>query len=126
MKHPFLFLGAVNAALAVVMGAFGAHGLKESLTPELLTVYGTGADYHLFHALGLLLVGLIAREDHRALVAWSGWLLLAGIVVFSGSLYILAVSGERWLGMITPIGGTAFIAGWILLAIATFGRRDTA
>ena len=116
MNQPFLFWGALNAAIAVGMGAFGAHGLKESLEPGLLAAYQTGAQYHLFHALGLLLIGVIARENRRAALSVSGWLLLGGIVLFSGSLYVLAITGERWLGMITPLGGTAFIAGWVLLA----------
>jgi uncharacterized membrane protein YgdD (TMEM256/DUF423 family) len=122
MTHPFIFWGAANAALAVAMGAFGAHGLKAALAPDLLAVYQTGAQYHIFHALGLLLVGIIASNGPRALLSWAGWLLFAGIVLFSGSLYLLAISGERWLGMITPFGGTAFIAGWVLLAIASLKR----
>ena len=123
MTHPFIFWGAAHAALAVAMGAFGAHGLKASLSPDLLAVYQTGAQYHIFHALGLLLVGVLASHRPRALVTWAGWLLFAGIVLFSGSLYVLAISGERWLGMITPFGGTAFIAGWVLLAVASLRRE---
>ena len=126
MTHPFIFWGAANAALAVAMGAFGAHGLKAALAPDLLAVYPTGAQYHIFHALGLLLVGVIASHRPGSLVTWSGWLIFAGILLFSGSLYVLAVSGERWLGMITPFGGTAFIAGWVLLALAGLKRPSGA
>ena len=104
------------------MGAFGAHGLKQGIEPALLAVYQTGAQYHLFHALGLLLVGVIARARGDRLLAVSGWLLLAGMVLFSGSLYLLAITGERWLGAITPLGGTAFILAWLLLAVAAWRR----
>jgi len=122
MTRLFLFWGAVNAALAVAMGAFGAHGLKQSIEPALLAVYQTGAQYHLFHALGLLLVGVIAPARGDRLLAVSGWMLLAGMVLFSGSLYLLAITGERWLGAITPLGGTAFILAWLLLAVAAWRR----
>jgi len=125
MTRPILFWGAVNAAVAVAMGAFGAHGLKEAIEPSLIAVYQTGAQYHIFHALGLLLVGVIARDCPSRLVNVSGWLLLAGIVLFSGSLYLLAITGVRWLGAITPFGGTAFIIAWLLLAVAVL-RRDVA
>lgn len=126
MTHRFIFWGAANAALAVAMGAFGAHGLKDAVSADLLAVYQTGAQYHVFHALGLILVGVIARETATSLMHWAGWLLFVGIILFSGSLYVLAISGERWLGMITPLGGTAFIAGWVLLAISALGRRGGA
>ena len=122
MIHPLLFWGALNAALAVAMGAFGAHGLKDSLEPGLLAAYQTGAQYHVFHALGLLAVGTIARFHPNRMVIGAGWLLFVGIVLFSGSLYALALSGERWLGMITPFGGTVFILGWLLLAIGVTRR----
>lgn len=125
MRQPFLFWGALNAALAVAMGAFGAHGLKTSLTPAMLEVYQTGAQYHIFHALGLLVVGIIARSDRRPTILASGWLLLAGIVLFSGSLYVLAITDARWLGIVTPFGGTAFIIAWLLLAIAMLGGDRT-
>src|SRR3989344_2673676 len=101
----FLIFGGINAALVVLLGAFGAHGLKERLTAEMLAVYQTGVHYHLFHALGLLAVGLVATQiPASAYLKWSGWLMLAGIVLFSGSLYVLSVSGLRWLGMVTPFG----------------------
>ena len=115
----FLILGSINAALVVLLGAFGAHGLKERLTAEMLAVYQTGVHYHLFHALGLLAVGLVATQiPASAYLKWSGWLMLAGIVLFSGSLYVLSVSGLRWLGMVTPFGGLAFILSWTLFVIA--------
>lgn len=113
----FIVIGAIAMALGVVLGAFGAHGLKNKLTPDLLAVYHTGVEYHLYHALGLILVGILAVQFPQATgLKLGGWLLLAGIVIFSGSLYVLAISGVRWLGAITPIGGLAFIAGWVWVA----------
>ena len=115
----FLILGGINAALVVMLGAFGAHGLKTKLTAEMLAVYQTGVHYHLFHALGLLAVGLVATQMADSVyLKWSGWLMLVGIILFSGSLYVLSVSGLRWLGMVTPFGGVAFIAAWIVFVIA--------
>jgi len=115
----FLIVGSFNAALVVLLGAFGAHALKARLSVEMLAVYQTGVHYHLFHALGLLAVGLVAMQiSDSAYLRWSGWLMQAGIVLFSGSLYLLSVSGLRWLGMITPFGGVAFIAAWMLLVAA--------
>jgi uncharacterized membrane protein YgdD (TMEM256/DUF423 family) len=115
----FLILGGINAALVVMLGAFGAHGLKAKLTAEMLAVYQTGVHYHLFHALGLLAVGLVASQIADSVwLKWSGWLMLVGIILFSGSLYVLSVSGLRWLGMVTPFGGVAFIAAWIVFVIA--------
>lgn len=113
----FIVIGAAAMALGVVLGAFGAHGLKARLTPDLLAVYQTGVEYHLYHALGLILVGiLVVQFPHISGLKVGGWLLLAGILVFSGSLYVLAISGVRWLGAITPIGGLAFIVGWLWIA----------
>lgn len=117
----FVFLGALNAAVAVALGAFGAHALKARLPAELLAVYHTGNQYHFFHALGLMLVGLAAnRWADSALLKGSGWLMLAGIVLFSGSLYLLSFTGQRWLGAVAPLGGLAFITAWILLAAAVW------
>lgn len=102
-----------------MLGAFGAHGLKAKLTAEMLAVYQTGVHYHLFHALGLLAIGLVAMQIADSVwLKWSGWLMLAGIVLFSGSLYVLSVSGLRWLGMVTPFGGFAFILAWALFVTA--------
>lgn len=115
----FLTLGAVLLAVAVALGAFGAHALKARLSTELLAVYHTAVQYHFYHALGLLIVGLIAMQlPASGLVRAAGWLMLAGIVLFSGSLYLLTASGMRWLGAITPFGGMAFIGAWLLLALA--------
>lgn len=115
----FLILGGLNAALVVLLGAFGAHGLKARMTADMLAVYQTGVHYHLFHALGLLAVGLVAMQlPASAYLRWSGWLMLIGIILFSGSLYVLSVSGLRWLGMVTPFGGMGFIAAWVLFILA--------
>jgi uncharacterized membrane protein YgdD (TMEM256/DUF423 family) len=115
----FLLLGSINAALAVGLGAFGAHGLRSRLSEDLLSTYQTGVQYHFYHALGLFAVALVASLlPKSALVSWSGWLMLAGIVLFSGSLYLLSITGVRWLGAITPLGGVAFISAWLLLAVA--------
>ena len=114
-----LAAGGLAALAAVALGAFGAHALKGRLAPEMLAVWHTAVEYHLFHALGLLAVGLVATQlPASALLKWSGWLMLAGIVLFSGSLYVLALTGARWLGAVTPAGGTAFLAAWGLLVIA--------
>ena len=115
----FLSAGGLAALAAVALGAFGAHALKARVSAETLAVWHTGVEYHIFHSLGLLAVGLVAAQlPESMLLKWSGWLMLAGIVLFSGSLYALALSGERWLGAITPIGGTAFLAAWGLFVIA--------
>lgn len=114
-----IVLGGVLMAVAVAMGAFGAHALKNKLQPKDLAVFKTGVQYHLIHALGLIVVGLLADQYPDAgMMAAAGWLLLAGIVLFSGSLYVLSVKKIRWLGPITPLGGLSFIIGWVLLAVS--------
>jgi len=118
MAKLFLVLGSINALLVVLIGAFGAHGLKARLTVENMTVFQTAVQYHFYHAVGLMLVGLIAWHIPASpYLRWSGWLMLAGIILFSGSLYALSITNIRWLGMITPLGGTAFIIAWLLLTI---------
>jgi uncharacterized membrane protein YgdD (TMEM256/DUF423 family) len=115
----FLVLGCIAALLAVATGAFGAHGLKERIAPELMSVYRTGVEYHFYHAFGLILVGLAAFHlPESACLRGAGWAMLAGIVLFSGSLYLLSLTGYRWLGAITPAGGAAFLAAWTLFAAA--------
>lgn len=120
MSKYFIFLGSLNAFLAVGLGAFGAHALKSRLSADMLDVYQTGVQYHIFHALGLILIGIISHWlSQSTLINWSGGFILAGIVIFSGSLYVLSITGIRTFGAITPIGGIAFLAGWILLAYAS-------
>ena len=118
MVQLFGVLGALSALTAVALGAFAAHGLKGHLTPDMSAVFETGVRYQMYHALALLLTAVAAgRLDGRAVVA-AGWLFVAGIVLFSGSLYLLAVTGVTTFGAITPIGGVAFLAAWICLAVA--------
>ncbi|MDQ3186686.1 MAG: DUF423 domain-containing protein [Pseudomonadota bacterium] len=125
MPKTFLMLGAINAFFCVALGAFGAHGLKQKLTIDMLAVYQTGVQYHFYHALGLVAVGLILQHfPHSRLVALSGWLMLAGIVLFSVSLYALSLTGIRGLGAITPLGGIAFLSAWALLAYATWSAKQ--
>lgn len=117
----FIMLGSLSAFLGVGLGAFGAHGLKTRVPPEMLTVWETAVLYHLVHALGLLLIGILCHlMPEVALVRNAGWALLAGTLLFSGSLYVLVLTGVKPLGMITPLGGIAFLAGWLLLAIAAW------
>ena len=118
MKH-FFALGAILAGLSVMAGAFGAHALKSRIEPDLLAIFETATRYQIYHALGLILIALI--REPSALIGVAGWLFFAGILIFSGSLYILSLSGIRWLGAITPIGGLAFIIGWLCLAIGFKG-----
>ena len=110
--------GAVLGGLAVALGAFGAHGLKDSLTPDRLEVYEVGVRYQMYHALALLLTGLLLR-DAPAAASRTGWLFLAGSLVFSGTLYALALGSPRWLGAVTPVGGLLLIGGWVSLALGT-------
>lgn len=111
-----LTTGALGAATGVALGAFGAHALKTRLEPAMLDVWQTAVQYHLVHALGIIAIALAARPQFNA----AGWLLFAGVLLFSGSLYLLALTGVRWLGAITPLGGVAFIAGWLWLAWAAW------
>ena len=120
MDRVFFALGAVLAALGVAAGAFGAHALRGRLAPDLLAVFETGVRYHLIHALALLSVAWATTRWPGRATNIAGWLFLAGTVLFSGSLYALSVSGIRALGAITPLGGVAFIAGWLTLAWAVW------
>jgi uncharacterized membrane protein YgdD (TMEM256/DUF423 family) len=117
-----VFAGAINMFIAVGAGAFGSHGLKQMLTPEMLAIWQTGVTYQMAHALGLLLIALLLRNGYAPMLKLAGWLMLAGIVLFSGSLYVLAFTGVRILGAITPIGGLGFLAGWAVVAWAALRR----
>ena len=114
----WILAAALLGALGVTLGAFGAHGLKSRVSPEMLVVFETGVRYHLIHALGLLAVGWAATRWPGGTIQASGGLMLAGIVVFSGSLYVMVLTGARWLGAVTPLGGLSLIAAWLLLAWA--------
>ena len=114
----FWLLGCLFGFAAVAAGAFGAHALRARLAPEMLAVFETGARYQMYHALALLAAAWVASQWPSGAATAAGWLFTAGIVLFSGSLYLLALTGTRWLGAITPLGGVAFLAGWVALALA--------
>lgn len=117
MAKLFITLASLSGMLAVMLGAFGAHALKGRLDTYAAGVFETAVQYHFYHSLALLAVGVIAlSQPQTVLLKSSAWLFLIGIVVFSGSLYLLSVTGVRWLGAITPLGGLAFIGGWACLA----------
>ncbi len=120
MDRVFFGVGAVLGAVGVAAGAFGAHALRTRLAPEMLAVFETGVRYHLMHALALLAVGWAAARWPGPAVTAAGWLFVAGILLFSGSLYALALTGVRTLGLVTPAGGVAFILGWIALVWAAW------
>lgn len=115
MYRLFLAFGSGFALIAVITGAFAAHALKSRLSPDMFQVFEVAVRYQMYHALGLIAVAWASTQWSSQLIAASGWLFVAGIVVFSGSLYILSLTGVRWLGAITPIGGAAFIIGWTCL-----------
>ncbi|MBZ0274430.1 DUF423 domain-containing protein [bacterium] len=115
-----LILAGVMGFFAVALGAFGAHGLRKVTTPDLIEVWETGARYHMYHALALGLVGLLLLRAPNVWMSTAAWCFLAGIALFSGSLYALALSGVRILGAITPFGGFAFLAGWVTFAIGAW------
>ena len=124
MEKIFLILGTILAGLGVALGAFGAHGLKKMVPPETVSSYQTGVQYQMYHAFALLIVGILADRLSRSLINWSGAFFALGIVLFSGSLYLLASLkamnkvGVSGIGIITPIGGLMFLAGWIFLLVA--------
>ena len=119
MSKRFLIAGAICGGTAVALGAFGAHGLKEVLSDENLRVFHTGVEYQFYHALALLFTGLAADRNGSKFLKWAGNLFIAGIILFSGSLYCLSIfQNLMWMGIITPFGGLCFIAGWLLLLIA--------
>jgi uncharacterized membrane protein YgdD (TMEM256/DUF423 family) len=116
MERFFLAAGSISAFLAVALGAFGAHGLKDRLSSEMVNIFEVGVRYHMYHALALLAVAWASARWPGSGINAAGWLFIAGTIIFSGSLYLLSLTGIRWLGAITPIGGAAFLLGWLLLA----------
>jgi uncharacterized membrane protein YgdD (TMEM256/DUF423 family) len=122
MDRLFFALGSASALVAVAAGAFGAHGLRARLTPDLLAVFETGARYQMYHALALLGVAWALTRWPGPWPVRAGWLFAVGTLLFSGSLYALALSGVRWLGAVTPLGGLAFLAGWTCLLLGTLRR----
>ena len=123
MDRLFFGLGALSAGLAVALGAFATHGLRSRVSAEALATFETGARYHMYHALALLAVAWACARWPSAWTSAAGWLFVAGTLLFSGSLYLLAVTGVRALGAITPLGGLAFILGWLALAWAAWTAR---
>ncbi len=119
----FTILGASIAFLAVAAGAFGAHALQTRIPSERLVTFETAARYQMYHGLGLLAVAWALSQWQAGAIAWAGWLFVVGIVIFSGSLYALALSGLSWLGAITPMGGLCFLVGWLCLAWGVFAAR---
>ena len=119
MQRTFLLAGALAGLVGVGFGAFGAHGLRGRLSAEMLAVFETGVRYQMYHALALMALAALSDRLNGRLIEAAGWLFVAGIVLFSGSLYVLAVTGVTVLGAITPIGGVAFLAGWACLVLAT-------
>ena len=118
MDRTFLLVGALAAFIGVALGAFGAHGLRSRVSSEMLAVFETGVRYHMYHAFAILIVALALARIDGWLIRAAGWLFTVGIVIFSGSLYALALSGATILGAVTPIGGLAYLLGWACLAVA--------
>lgn len=121
MAKWFVIIGAISGFFSVALGAFGAHGLNEKLSEHFMAIYQTGVQYQMYHSLSLLLIGILTIQwPNRAELHWSGYLMIVGIILFSGSLYALSLTGITWLGAITPLGGIAFLLGWFLLGIAAY------
>jgi len=118
MSNVFIGLGALSAFISVAAGAFGAHALKQVLDTGMLAVYHTAVDYQFFHSIGLIVIGTLHRISPRRSHSIAAWTMLTGIILFSGSLFILSTSGIKWLGMITPVGGICFLAAWLILALS--------
>jgi uncharacterized membrane protein YgdD (TMEM256/DUF423 family) len=126
MRSIFVLLGALCALVGVAAGAFGAHALNATISPEALSIYHTGTDYQMWHALGLLAIGILHQQTPNSqLLRWAGWLMFGGIGLFSGSLYLLALTNLRWLGMITPIGGVGFLLAWLLLCCTFINKKNS-
>lgn len=120
-----LITGASFMALAVGFGAFGAHIAQDMLSPDRFDVFKTAVEYHFYHAIGLLILGLISqRTESSKWIQWSGYCMIAGILIFSGSLYILTLTDTSWLGAVTPFGGVAFISGWFFLVLGILKQPD--
>jgi len=125
MPNRFLVFAALNGFIVVTLGAFGAHALEARLSVDMLAVWQTGVQYQMFHVAGLVAVHLLQQSAGAKTASSAGWCFVGGILVFSGSLYLLALSGLTWLGMITPLGGLAFLAGWVQLARAALQEHKS-
>ena len=120
MSRIFLLTGALNGLLAVALGAFGAHALRPRIASDLYTVFQTGVEYHSIHALALLALGILSLLHPSRALHWAGWSMSTGILLFCGSLYLLSLTGDRSLGIVTPFGGGAFLLGWLCLSLAVW------
>ncbi len=120
MVRLFFITASISMALAVILGAFGAHSLKEKISPEMLAIFDTAVRYQIYHTLGIFIVAFFIHLFPSANISLSGWFFIFGIFLFSGSLYILAFTGIKWLGAVTPFGGLSFILGWLYFAWKTF------
>ena len=126
MSKLFLILGSINAATAVSMGAFGAYFLKTKIPEEMLSVFQTAVQYHFYHSLGLMIIGVLTLYfKPEKYFGIAGWMMFIGIILFSGSLYILSTTATRWVGIITPFGGIAFIVSWVFIAITVWKGSST-
>jgi uncharacterized membrane protein YgdD (TMEM256/DUF423 family) len=126
VDRTFLLIGSLLGFAGVALGAFGAHGLKNRLSVDMLAIFETGVRYHMYHTFAVLIVALaLGHFGNARLLSVSGWLFVGGIVIFSGSLYALALTGVTTLGAITPIGGLLFLAGWACLAVFTLARSTS-
>jgi len=126
MPKIFLLLGAINTFICIALGAFGAHGLKHVLTSDMLAIYHTGVQYHFYHAIGLLFIGLLLLHFAKSrLIQLSGWFMLLGIILFSVSLYIMSLTGIREIGIITPFGGVSYLIAWTVLSVAIWKEVKT-
>lgn len=124
MPKTFLLLGTINTFICIGLGAFGAHGLKQILTTDMLATFQIGVQYHLYHAIGLLIVGLLLLHFPKShMIAASGWLMLLGILLFSGTLYVTSLTEIRGMGMVAPFGGTSFLSAWALLTYAIWKEK---
>ena len=119
-----LSLSAINGFLAVALGAFGAHGLEAKLSPDMLDTFNTGVQYHMFHVGGLIAVAVLSLTSDTPRLRLATWLFMTGIILFAGSLYVLAITGIRSLGMVTPVGGLFFLAAWVILFIEAVRRHE--
>lgn len=117
MNRTFVSLGSALAFVGVALGAFGTHALRPRVSPKDLDTWNTAVQYHTLHAVALVLIGLICAQTDSPMIRRAGWLHVAGIAIFGGTLYLLVLTGQRWLGAVTPLGGLCFLLGWLCLAI---------
>ncbi|WP_299803518.1 DUF423 domain-containing protein [uncultured Shewanella sp.] len=123
MRNGFLLLAALSGFIAVALGAFGAHGLKNVAPPELIAIFNLGVEYQFYHTFALIVVAFSGHWIKSRLLDWAGYLFIAGMILFSGSLYLYALIGAKWTGPVTPMGGVCFLLGWLFIAVAVWRNR---